>query len=603
MGLLSKARLYYDTVAHLRPVQVASRPLFAARYAAYRAVPGLARAWYPAPPPRDAHRRGPVIALAPGERVPACPGLDEAMARAEAAARGDCVYLSVPGRVSPPVDWAPEERSRLWRYHLHYHDEAVDLGVAYRATGERRFFDAFRALADDWLAHNPVGRGDGWEPYPLSVRVMNWLAALDLFHGCDPAFEERAARSVAHQVLFLVPDHLEEHLLGNHLLKNLCAACVAACAFAGPRWDSLRDWSLELLRHEVHKQVLPDGFHCELTPGYHAIALADLARVACALRDRAPAWLREAISRMTVALRTLLHPDGELPLLGDTAFGQAPPARDLFDEASLLRRLWGGAGLAGAPKDGDVEHGSAGLCVLRRGGEMLLFDAGPIGPDHLAGHGHSDTLGYELSHHGARALVDSGVATYDVGEERDYFRSARAHNVVTVDLEGPDELWAAFRVGRRSRPGPWRVDERGGAKHIRAEVRAYQGWRHVRDLLWDPAAGLAVKDRVYGAAGAAWTHIHLHPSLDARADGDAWAAGDLRIERLQGGAWESFRGHLGPPRRGFYAEKMGAPQPAWELALLAEPGDPAVAAYAVSWVNGWRDRAASMLLELDSAPG
>jgi uncharacterized heparinase superfamily protein len=418
-----------------------------------------------------------------------------------------------------------------------------------------------------------------------------------LFAGCDPVFEERATRSAARQALFLVPNHLEEHLLGNHLLRNLCAACVASYAFAGPRWESLRDWSLALVRREVGRQVVGE-FHCELTPSYHAIALADLESVACAAerRGNAPDWLRAAVAGMAGALQTILHPDGDLPLLNDTALGHGPRAQHLLDPRSLRSRIWGALSPGGAA----AHQREAGLFTAREGGEFLIFDHGRIGPPEQPGHAHSDTLGFELSHAGRRALVDSGVGTYEAGGERAYFRSALAHNVVTVDLQSPDEMWAAFRVARRSRPGPWRVDERDGATHVRAELRAYQGWRQVRDLVWDPQAGLAVRDRVHGAnKGAVRTHLHLHPSLDARREGDAWTAGDLRIEKLRGREWEAFRGHEGPPRRGFYAERLGATQPAWELALRAEPGDPSVAAYAVSWVPGWKDRAAAILDGLD----
>ena len=74
------------------------------------------------------------------------------------------------------------------------------------------------------------------------------------------------------------------------------------------------------------------------------------------------------------------------------------------------------------------------------------MDAGPLGPDAVPGHGHADTLSFELHAHGAPRLVDPGVVTYRAGPWRDRLRSAAAHNTVVVDGEDPCVFWGPFRV-------------------------------------------------------------------------------------------------------------------------------------------------------------
>ena len=41
---------------------------------------------------------------------------------------------------------------------------------------------------------------------------------------------------------------------------------------------------------------------------------------------------------------------------------------------------------------------------------IAFLDVGPIGPNYLPGHGHADTLSFELSIHGKRVVVNAGTS-------------------------------------------------------------------------------------------------------------------------------------------------------------------------------------------------
>ena len=66
------------------------------------------------------------------------------------------------------VGWDGGKLSKLWRYHQHYFD---DLNAAMSET--RRQWHS--NLIDTWILQNPPGKGTGWEPYPLSLRIVNWI--------------------------------------------------------------------------------------------------------------------------------------------------------------------------------------------------------------------------------------------------------------------------------------------------------------------------------------------------------------------------------------------------------------------------------------------
>ena len=70
---------------------------------------------------------------------------------------------------------------KLWRYNLHYFD---DLN-AFDADSRKHWHTD---LLLRWVRENPPGAGTAWEPYPTSLRIVNWikwaLAGNELPHEC-----------------------------------------------------------------------------------------------------------------------------------------------------------------------------------------------------------------------------------------------------------------------------------------------------------------------------------------------------------------------------------------------------------------------------------
>ena len=79
-----------------------------------------------------------------------------------------------------------------------------------------------------------------------------------------------------------------------------------------------------------------------------------------------------------------------------------------------------------------------------------MFDCGDIGPKYQPGHAHADTLSLEMSLHGKRLVVNSGICTYEPGKQRSEQRGTNAHSTLILDKKDSSETWAAFRVGRRA---------------------------------------------------------------------------------------------------------------------------------------------------------
>lgn len=441
--------------------------------------------------------------------------------RHDALRAGSFEFLNRREQLGWPPRWDAPELPLLWAYNLHYFEYLFALP-----------YEDARAVVLDWVLRHAPARGQvGWEPYPTSLRLGHWCT---LFFGrhaerteADPEFREALWTSIQLQAEWLM-GHLEFHLLGNHLFENAAALALCGACFAGPQADAWLARGLEILDRELDEQVLPDGGHFERSPMYQARAayvLDCLEKTGCAsLVERVAAPL----SRTRGAVAALCHPDGEIALLNDSAFGIANRPTEL----------------APAPLPGPFALPRTGYFGARSPqGHYLVCDAAPIGPDYLPGHAHGDIFSFELSLSGRRVIVDAGVYGYEADEARERCRSTRAHNTVEIDGEDQCEFWAAFRVARRGRPRDvvWEALEGGFALegwHDGYERLASRA-RHRRRFRWYPEGVLLVRDVVTARREVRLaSRLHLHPECEVRLE----AAGRACVEAPGGSFRIAFAG-------------------------------------------------------------
>lgn len=400
--------------------------------------------------------------------------------------------------------WNDASTSRLWLYNLHYFDDLT-------ASGWRDRESWHRALIARWIAENPAGSGAGWEPYPISLRVVNWIK----WQMAGGALDESATQSLAVQARFL-RRRLEHHLLGNHLLANAKALVFAGAFFHGREADEWLDRGTRILRRELPEQVLEDGGHFERSPMYHNLVLEDLLDLLQLSRCygiKLPAVLPESAERMLRFATVMQHPDGDIPLFNDAAIGVAMRPGELGGYASSL-------GLLSPPsQSGPAVMERSGFARLALGPTTVFMDVGSVGPDYLPAHAHAGTLSLELSFFDARVVVNGGTSVYGTGAERQRQRGTKAHSTVTIDDADSSEVWAGFRVARRARilRVSWRSDESSSEV-----IAAHDGYRrlpgqpiHERRLHLTES-GLSVEDRIDASGGhTIESRFHLHPEVTA----------------------------------------------------------------------------------------
>ena len=417
----------------------------------------------------------------------------------------EACFLNYTKNLDFPTDWNSELPSKLWVYNLHYFEDLLS-----NCAEERRSFHLH--ILDRWVDENPVGHGNGWEPYPTSLRIVNilkaWLGGLEL--------DEKLFSSICAQACFLSHD-LEKHLLGNHYFVNLKALLFAGVIFENEGWSQIAEKGLIA---EIPEQILWDGANFELSPMYHSLMLVDMLDMfnlsrcyPTKLSTELMALFEEYIPKMLTFMEAMAHPDGGVSFFNDSAKGIAPTKAKIESYAETL-------GFVINPIDVNksqiIDNANSGYICATAAGNKLIFDAAAIGPDYIPGHAHADTLSFELSIGRQRVFVNSGTSEYGLSSKRLSQRQTAAHNTIEVDGKASTEVWSGFRVARRAKIVSRYTERKREAFVIQAAHDGYKslfgGCIHTRKLTFG-ANSLVVFDSLQGVFSHAKSRFYFHPDL------------------------------------------------------------------------------------------
>jgi uncharacterized heparinase superfamily protein len=413
------------------------------------------------------------------------------------------LFLNEENQLSK-IGWDNSSQSKLWRYNLHYFDYLNQ----YELSAER--IELQKNIINKWIIENPYGQGTGWEPYPTSLRITNWIK----WHFRTNSLSDVANLSLWNQVnwLFSRPEY---HLLGNHLFIN-AKALLFSCVFFGLDDNSdIYRKALKILIEELDEQFLQDGAHFELSPMYHALAMGDLLdlyQLAPSLPSNFPS--QQILKKYSLGMNWLAlmnYENDQLPHFNDCANGIAPTFKEL-NELGVRLRLDQSYGTN--KKFSHFEQ--SGFAIFRDEDIHLIADIGEIGPGYLPGHAHADSLSFELAIKGNRVVVNSGTSEYGLSNERLRQRSTSAHSTIELDNNSSSEVWSGFRVAQRAKIAELEIIE--GDREL--EVTAvHDGYRrkaskpfHKRKWMVNDGV-LEIIDEVTGYGNSVQLRYYLHPAI------------------------------------------------------------------------------------------
>ena len=398
-------------------------------------------------------------------------------------------FLNIAQYFSEKIDWNCYKHGKLWTYNLNYFD-FLNQKEIHQSKGLE--------LIKDYI-NNDSKLKEGKEPYPISLRGLNWVK----FLSSNKIKKNQINKTLLnhYQILF---NNLEYHLLGNHLLENAFSLLFGAYYFQD---QIFYEKSKKLLISELNEQILFDGAHFELSPMYHQILFHRLLDCIQLIKlnslwkqDSLLLFLEDKASRMNSWLKNITYNNGEIPMVNDSAPGISLKSIDLFSYFESLKI---------SPEQRVLSD--SGYRKIISDHYELFIDVGNIGPDYQPAHAHSDTLSFELIYRDKPVFVDTGISTYEKNSIRQIERSTKAHNTVGINERDQSEVWGGFRVANRAKI----IKLKEIDNTIKATHNGYKklGFLHSRNFLHDKKKIVITDEISKSTKNRAKAYFHLHHGI------------------------------------------------------------------------------------------
>jgi uncharacterized heparinase superfamily protein len=407
---------------------------------------------------------------------------------------------------------------------------------------------------ENWIDHNPPHKGVNWSSgIELGLRSVSILIICSLIGNKANERQRKKIWTTLREHGFWLArypsrfssanNHITAEGLGLFFIGSLCPRVKEARLWKSTGWAKLQ--------HTADKQILDDGVGVEQTPQYSAVVLEMLLTayfLANATLHTIPESFTEKLLQGAYYLRWFTDANGNAPRIGDDdnacIIGECSNdgyyinsvlgcISAMFNRADLVPAkviphfrncLFGAQDMPYLPMEGlhSFEQGGYTVGHHRVNGRevFLAVDHGYLGYLSIAAHGHADALSVWLHLDGQPVLVDSGTYLYHSGGKwRDYFRSTKAHNTLTIEGENSSIISGHFNWSHKANasrtlleqgPAHWQIDcvQDGYFKRF--------GTLHRRRVSVTPDRGFTVEDSITGDTPRnVEINFLLHPALEA----------------------------------------------------------------------------------------
>uniref|UniRef100_A0A7C5P7W9 Alginate lyase family protein n=1 Tax=Thermodesulfobium narugense TaxID=184064 RepID=A0A7C5P7W9_9BACT len=356
------------------------------------------------------------------------------------------------------------------------------LGRAYSISKDKKYYEEFKSEVLSWILQNPPEKGINWNSnLEISLRAISWIVAYEFFK--EEIEKDYVFKNKFTSTLFKFGKHIYENiyyseffLRNNHLVGEIVGLFLISFFLECKESLVWREKAFYILKKEIPNQIRDDGSSIENSASYSIFSLYLLLILLIVFNRRNLTFddlLLNKIQKGLKIARAMLKPDGSFPNYGDSddakvlLLSDFSQIEDLMNIASVLfnREEYKASsekgfcssvfwifGMDGIKRFESMrlnfeneeivfcENGKIGFYNNRRGDNLF------VQLTNASSHGHSGVGNFELSIEGIDLILDSGTYKYNVSrEERNYFRSTFAHNVLIVDSIPHDIPLKKFR--------------------------------------------------------------------------------------------------------------------------------------------------------------
>ena len=395
------------------------------------------------------------------------------------------------------IDWDYNKYGKLWTYNLNYFEFLNQNTDVLKEHKSSLIF----------LIHNFVKNiyniKTGLEPYPISIRGINWIKFL---------VREKIINKDINDCLYaqyqILLDNIEYHITGNHLLEN-----GFSLVWSGVYFNDLKflNKGILLLYQELNKQILNDGAHYELAPMYHKLILFRLLDAINLLKSNN---IREEtfLSFLEKKAAKMLSWINQMKIDSDLA--EVPFVNDYISDINNMLTV---SELNKYAFDLNIKYDliplkESGYRNIKRNNYQCIVDIGPFSPKYISGHSHADTFNFILYIDKNPFIVDTGTSSYEDDKFRKYERGTKAHNTVEVNNTNSSEAWSIFRTANRAKV----IETEEKEKYIKAKHDGYKKFNVYHTREWKFLDNkIVIKDTLNKKTNAV-CRLHFAPNVSEK---------------------------------------------------------------------------------------
>lgn len=322
----------------------------------------------------------------------------------------------------------------------------------------------------DWIVKNPLNCGPNYKcSQETSLRVLNWLFALNFYKNSDALTEDRWEKIVAS--IYWQVDHVYKNInfsrisvRNNHAITETLTLYLIGLLF--PSFPHANKWKKNGKRwfeQEIEYQFEPDGTYIQQSMNYQRV-VTQLLTLGFALAEKNGESFKDVVYERAYANVNFLYQcqdlkAGMLPNYGandgalffqlsDNDYCDYRPQLDalhrmltgqkLYDE-SYEDAGWYGVELGREPrfapiqrKQGVITFNNSGYYIVRNQDNMVFVRCGSF-----KGKMTTDQMHIDVWHNGENVLMDGGSYMYNTdAKTRIYFAGTESHNAVMLGDEG-----------------------------------------------------------------------------------------------------------------------------------------------------------------------
>ncbi len=418
---------------------------------------------------------------------------------------GESIAMDAPQIREQSLHW----QLKCWGFE---HLKNIWLGYSNPKEVSEEEIAVHRAWITEWRRNYPIAGSTAylrqyWMPHSVCLRILNW-ARYDAFlaEQLDREFRRQIRELVYKNGAFL-SDNIEHGVGGNHLIENAVALVVAGGYCNVEAW---KNQGQQILTRAADEQFFTDGGHFERSPMYHLIVWQRYLTCYDLFGSvgRSTEKIQGCARKTREFAENICTPDGRIPLLNDSVFGEALRLPECLAYSSAVG--------IGSQTGGVSEYNSmpeTGYYWLGEEGFRVLVAANEIAVPHIPAHAHAQPGHICLWVDGKRVLTDTGVYEYAAGKKRDKSRSVESHNTVQVGDVEPVRMGSSFWLWGQLNPVIEYDEKRVRMNYSSAQIES-EAYQHKREIVANTNQ-ISVKDTTDCNSEKIYSRFHIHPRYEA----------------------------------------------------------------------------------------